>query len=39
MWWIIGGIAVAVVYAVVLLFFKGVKMLNEAYDEADRTGQ
>lgn len=40
MWWIIGG---AVLYCAgvgtVLLFFKGAKMLNEAFDEADRSGQ
>lgn len=41
MWWIIAGAFVLYVAAVgaVLLFFKGAKMLNEAFDESDRTEQ
>lgn len=40
MWWIIGGVVLyAAGIGTVLLFMAGAKMLNEAYDEADRTGQ
>lgn len=39
MWWVIGGAIWLIVIAVIILCFKGAKMVSEAFDEWDRTGQ